>query len=436
MDKSKYWLKVGILLIVGVLFSVVLELHQTRLRYGFQDYPSACVINSYIDCDAVALSSFSQPFQEVSLAALGLLFFLLFGSVLYLALRTPKLDLRPAALFFSTVGIFVTVGLIGVSFFVVKKFCLYCSVVWIVNILLFILSMFELRKEGLVVKLKDGMKQSVYLFLPFVPESWLGGAEMNPQSYGSGVLSIQGVFAGFIAVGLSAFYVFFVSLPHPLRLKLGDFYREKSVFLDLMKKESELSFKEWQNSPQQEIPITEEGFDKDFYYGANDAPVVLVEFFDYRCPRCKQASVELHSLEQAFKGKIKVVIKDFPLQSECNSLVRTAGHDYSCKAAKMARCAGRYGDDKYWDMHRELFSLNIWDDDSLRQLPRSLKLPESAFWSCVNDDATLARLRRDTELGQRLGVRGTPTVFVNGVKMEKAFTGSLRKAIEFLLDQS
>ena len=127
---------------------------------------------------------------------------------------------------------------------------------------------------------------------------------------------------------------------------------------------------------------------------------------------------------QEFKGKVRVVHKDFPLPSHAGAL----------PAAEAARCAGLQG--VFWEYH-DLLYLSVPDfsrDDLIRYAGR-LNLDRAAFTTCIDTH----RLRKDVEAdvaeGRAIGVRGTPTFLVNGTLFVgaqplEAFREAIRKALK------
>jgi protein-disulfide isomerase len=140
--------------------------------------------------------------------------------------------------------------------------------------------------------------------------------------------------------------------------------------------------------------------------GAPEALVTLVEFSDYQCPFCRQAHATVTQVEKKYAGKLRVVMKQFPL---------TSLHPMARPAALAAIAAGRQG--KYWEMHDRLFSSPQLDADTLEKYARELGL-DVERWKRDQQDARVAGvITRDMELGSNIGVGGTPAFFVNGRRL-------------------
>lgn len=141
-----------------------------------------------------------------------------------------------------------------------------------------------------------------------------------------------------------------------------------------------------------------------FVRGAQEAPVTIVEFSDFQCPFCKNATATVKQVMEKYPGKVKLVFRDFPIPTL---------HPGAPKAHEAARCAGEQG--KFWEYHDLLFekSPKLGAED-LSQYAKDLKLDPSPFAQCLESGKHEAEVKRDVEEGTRLGVTATPTFFING----------------------
>jgi len=137
--------------------------------------------------------------------------------------------------------------------------------------------------------------------------------------------------------------------------------------------------------------------------GPQDAPIVIVEFADYECPYCQRIDPELKKLQEEFAGKVAVAFKDFPLPM----------HPHAEKAAEAARCAGEQG--QFWNFHDMLFENHQkLELAQLKEYASALKLDAARFDQCLDAGEQAAAVRKDFAQGQRLGLTGTPSFFING----------------------
>jgi protein-disulfide isomerase len=185
---------------------------------------------------------------------------------------------------------------------------------------------------------------------------------------------------------------------------------------------------QWQQGPERAIDVSPA---EDPVLGPLDAPVTIVEYSDFQCPYCKEASGAIKFLVDEYEGRVRLVFKDFPLDKSCNESLRAQLHPLGCQAAVMARCA--YAQGKFWEMHDALFKLRDMTPETLDALPGRLGLENESFAACVEDPSTLEAVRHDIEEGQSLGVNATPSLFVNGRRAPSYFNDSLESIIDHIL---
>lgn len=140
--------------------------------------------------------------------------------------------------------------------------------------------------------------------------------------------------------------------------------------------------------------------------GKADAPVTIIEFSDFECPYCRRAHETLRKLEESHGGKFKMVYRHFPLQF----------HKQAQKAAEASQCA----DDqkKFWEFHDLIFANpQRMSADEFKKMARELKLDGDKFDACLDGGAHAKRVLLDQQIGAELGVSGTPTFFVNGLRL-------------------
>jgi protein-disulfide isomerase len=155
-----------------------------------------------------------------------------------------------------------------------------------------------------------------------------------------------------------------------------------------------------------EVPIHE----TDPYLGNKSAKVVIVEFSDFACPYCARFENEvLPRILSEYEDKIMFVYKDFPLPIHGESAVM---------AAMAARCAGDQG--KYWEYHKLLFQRQAqWTKNitMLNTYAKELGLNIEEFKTCLDSRKYENEVNMDKKDGMALGVTGTPTIFINGIKL-------------------
>ncbi|MCI0409804.1 MAG: thioredoxin domain-containing protein [Acidobacteria bacterium] len=138
--------------------------------------------------------------------------------------------------------------------------------------------------------------------------------------------------------------------------------------------------------------------------GTAEAPVTLVEFSDFHCPFCKRVQATLTQLLERYPGKVRLVYRDFPIDSL---------HPQARRAAEAARCAQDQG--KFWDYHDLLYAeAPKASPEDLGRYAAQVGLDVPTFERCLSGDVHRAAVQRDLDEGSRLGVTGTPAFFING----------------------
>lgn len=128
---------------------------------------------------------------------------------------------------------------------------------------------------------------------------------------------------------------------------------------------------------------------------------------------------------EKYPQKVKVVFKNYPIRS----------HEYAEKAARAALAAERQG--KFWEFHDLLFAnYKNLDDEKVREIARELNLDMEKFESDWSDPRLAAQIQADTREGSKAGVRGTPTVFINGRRLKQRSLEGFTRIIEEELKQA
>ncbi|WP_169711669.1 DsbA family protein [Henriciella litoralis] len=158
---------------------------------------------------------------------------------------------------------------------------------------------------------------------------------------------------------------------------------------------------------------------KEMTLGADDAPVTLVEYASWTCPACLQFQNEVVGKlksEYVETGKVKFIFREFP----------TAPAEISVAGFAVARCAG---EDKYYDVLDELFSrqtaiLSLARQggqvkQALQQVAANHGITDPAeFDACLQNADIRRAIAASVSAGDEAGVNATPTVFMDGEKLE------------------
>ncbi len=141
-------------------------------------------------------------------------------------------------------------------------------------------------------------------------------------------------------------------------------------------------------------------------YGPRNAPVTLTEFSDFECPYCSRFFETVNRLKEDYGDQLRIVYRQYPLDIHPNALV----------AAQASLCADEQG--KFWEMHDLLFvEPDSLQAEALKEKAGRLGLDQAAFALCLDSGKNAERIERDIREGDRLGLNGTPFVFINGVQV-------------------
>jgi protein-disulfide isomerase len=152
--------------------------------------------------------------------------------------------------------------------------------------------------------------------------------------------------------------------------------------------------------------------DSDIVKGNKNSKVVLVEYSDFQCPACRTYFPIVKQLSEEFANDIQIVYRHFPLSSI---------HPNAEKAARAAEAAGKQG--KFWEMHDLLFGNQTnWSnlgnpENAFKEYATSLGLAMDQYEADFNSGTLKEKVISDYRSGQSAGVSGTPSFYLNGVKL-------------------
>ena len=141
--------------------------------------------------------------------------------------------------------------------------------------------------------------------------------------------------------------------------------------------------------------------------------MILVEFSDFQCPACQAVQEPLTQILDKYEGKVVFVYRYFPL----NTI-----HKNAQIAAQAAEAAGRY--DKFWQMHDKLFETQSeWEGiadprEMMVEYAQEIGIDKDKFASELESQEVRDGVNNDSLSATRYQLTGTPTFFINGVKVE------------------
>lgn len=156
--------------------------------------------------------------------------------------------------------------------------------------------------------------------------------------------------------------------------------------------------------------------------GNERAPVTIVEFTDYQCPSCADTQPTLERLVKEYGDQVRLVARDFPLSQHTDAL----------KAAEAAEAAREQG--KYWEYAAILMrNQTALSPAKLKDYASEISLDREMFDKALESGKFAAQIQRDIEDGTKLGIEGTPTVFINGRRVSDRTYDALKANIEAAL---
>jgi uncharacterized membrane protein/protein-disulfide isomerase len=344
-------------------------------------YASFCDISSTVSCSQVYLSRYSTAYG-VPLAVYGAIWFA--GVVVLLSATVfgpPAIrESVPGYVFaMSTGGLAVVLYLLYISLAVLKVYCVLCLVTDVAVVGLFIVSgaatsfpMTTLPRR-VIRDLRTAIASPLAILIAIL---FLGGA--------------ASAVALFPREGIA------------LDAQASTPAQEAAV---------QSEFDRWY-AAQPRVPIM---------VPAEGAKVLIVDFSDFQCPFCKQAYETLKPILAKYNaeqpGAVRLVLKDYPLDSKCNPNVQNGGpHPSACEAAVAVRLAKARNRDQAlaeWLFANQPSMTSETVRKAAREIGQVTDFDEKYA-------ATIELVKSDIAFGKTLNVSGTPNMFINGVKVSGA----------------
>jgi protein-disulfide isomerase len=282
----------------------------------------------------------------------------------------------------STLGLGVVIYFAYASFFVLKTVCIFCLATYVAAIGLFIVS--------------GGATHAAVESLPGRFWRDLGRLIRRP-------------------VALAATLMFAIAAIAALTWFPTDSSRSTEATPSVSAPVSEsvpssqqAEFDRWFSSePRTSLPIPADG-----------AKVLIVKFNDFQCPSCAAAYFRhksvLEKYQKAYPGAVKFVSVDFPLAPECNPGVSSVVHPAACAGAVAVRLARARGKGEAMEEWLYSHQQGLTPEDVRRASERIAGVTDFDR----QYERELRLVKKDAELGNRLRVEGTPTFFINGVRID------------------
>ncbi len=140
-------------------------------------------------------------------------------------------------------------------------------------------------------------------------------------------------------------------------------------------------------------------------FGKKDAKVKIIVFSDFQCPFCGRAAETVSEVKKKFGNKTQVAFKHFPLPM----------HKDAKPASEASMCVNEQSSDKFWKFHDLAFkNQDKLNSEGLEKLAKDSGADVAKFKECMGAKKFADFVKTDLEYGEKIGVRSTPTFFING----------------------
>ncbi len=350
---------VSLLCVVGSLLSLYLAWLHYKVHTD-PSFNSFCAMNDGFNCETVAESPYSV-FFGIPVSVWGFLGYLAMFVLAAVGVRRLRRSGAYLALLFASLcAVCVSSALAFVSYCIICSFCLFCTLTYLINVLIF---------GSLVV-------QAIRVRFPM-------------RTAGRDLLLLVREKTTVVVAGALMVIVLAVSFP-----------------------------RYWHNGSALEQGGAQRGTTAEGrqWLGAEAPTLVIHEFSDYLCPHCRRAHHAQRKLVFANPEKIRLVHRHFPLDNACNPLVKMPFHPGACLLARAGLCAGEQ--ELFWELNDLLYATDSLRgrtvEEKVTDAARRVGLNLSEFRECLASTRPTEQLNADIQEGLRLGLRGTPSLVVDG----------------------
>ncbi|MBI2635863.1 DsbA family protein [Candidatus Peregrinibacteria bacterium] len=175
-----------------------------------------------------------------------------------------------------------------------------------------------------------------------------------------------------------------------------------------------------QPAPAKSVPPVT---DDDHLRGDPNANITVVEYSDFECPFCKRHAPTMAQVLEAYKGKVNVVYRHFPLSF----------HQNAQKLAEASECAAELGgNDAFWEYHDEIFNSTAANaakatPERFKDVAKKIGVNDSKFQKCIDSGKHAKKIADQMQGGIEAGVQGTPGNFIvnNDTEETKEVSGAV-----------
>jgi protein-disulfide isomerase/uncharacterized membrane protein len=380
---SKYAKTLWIVSVLAWVVAAVSLYHHLDIKMNGLMGQSFCTVNSTINCDVVALSPYAEWFG-IPVAAFGMFYALLvFVIALAAGIRQNDGNTSGAQSLVRLLRLGTGLALVptlffaSVSFLDLKAVCLLCVGTYILHLGMFLASWGWAREyKG------NGKSVSLATDLGHVGQTlWISTAVL---------LGLHLVIPTIVGKSVSESPQITDEI---VDLAVADHFSQSPVSIEAVGAATK---------------------------GTPNAKITIVEFSDFQCPYCAKSAATLPPIAGLFGDDVRLVYVNFPLDPSCNSNIKGAGHALACLAAKTGLCVQQLAsNDAFFAYKKQVFeNQKNLSPEKISQFAKALSGADDAqLNSCVQDPKTHQIIVDQIALGARLGIQGTPSIFVNGRKV-------------------
>jgi len=366
--------------------------------------PADALCGTQSGCDIVNQSAYAS-IVGVPLAAIGLVFYVSLAGTLALSMFAgAAVRAGIARLVFSALAVSLLADaiLLGIQATQLHAYCVLCIGTYLAGALAFALLM-TARRADVTQALGPGEGR-------LVMAGWLIGSV-------SAVISV-GVYQTALAARPGNPTAVLGAAPSDALAKAQEEAARLQATIDdpqkLEKYFSDKALRQFEQAAPQMLDLAGVPFK-----GPADAPIKIVEFSDFLCPFCRQLSEGFSAWLPQTAGRVSISFKHYPLDTACNVNMTQQIHDGSCWLALGGICAAEQN--RFWPYHDRVFGRDpkpATRDDAQR-FAAEAGLDGGAFAGCLDRPATRDKLLAEIAEGVKAGVKGTPTVFINGKPLSR-----------------
>ncbi len=366
-------ISIAILALIGIVTTIKLALIYYDANFNPYALSSFCSINEFIDCDGIAKTTESQ-FFGIPLAYWGMFLYMFILLMLFVEKLKNIKFLKFLEVFKNPLDYIASLGVVSfaismlllcLSLFEIKKLCVLCAFTYILNFLIGCIAT-DFKNGGF----KKSIRQSVEDFVD--------------------AIKVKAYLIAFIVVMLCAGGFLFYTT-------------KTNIFAPQVERQKE--FKEFINVKKNKYAVSGN------ILGSENPKLIVYVYSDYQCPICFAHNIMMHKLAKEIKG-IQIVHRNLPLDKECNVYLTNQLHNGACIDAKYSIAAEKQG--KFWDMNNILFEKKPQTEAQILDLVKDMGFDMEQLKKDANSIETEEEIKKQIDDCYKRGVNGTPTTLVNG----------------------